>query len=38
MTHSGLDPSSDAGVSAKMGLDATRPFGQPFADVAALPE
>lgn len=38
MTHSGLDPSSDGGVSAKMGIDATRPFGQPFAEVAALPE
>ncbi len=38
MTHSGLDPSSDAGVSAKMGIDATKPFGQPFADVASLPE
>ncbi|MBI2917524.1 MAG: UbiD family decarboxylase [Chloroflexi bacterium] len=38
MPHSGLDPSSDGGVSAKMGIDATRPFGQPFAEVAALPE
>jgi UbiD family decarboxylase len=28
-----LDPSADErGVTAKLGIDATRPFGQPFAD------
>lgn len=28
-----LDPSADArGVTAKLGIDATRPFGEPFAD------
>ncbi|HET7340412.1 MAG TPA: UbiD family decarboxylase [Methylomirabilota bacterium] len=28
-----LDPSADdRGVSAKLGIDATRPFGEPFAD------
>jgi UbiD family decarboxylase len=28
-----LDPSADdRGVTAKLGIDATRPFGQPFAD------
>jgi 3-polyprenyl-4-hydroxybenzoate decarboxylase len=28
-----LDPSADErGVTAKLGIDATRPFGQPFAE------
>jgi 3-polyprenyl-4-hydroxybenzoate decarboxylase len=28
-----LDPSADdAGITSKMGIDATCPFGQPFAD------
>ena len=28
-----LDPSADdRGVTAKLGIDATRPFGEPFAD------
>jgi len=28
-----LDPSASAeGVTAKIGIDATRPFGQPFAE------
>ena len=28
-----LDPSADErGVTAKLGIDATRPFGEPFAE------
>jgi 3-polyprenyl-4-hydroxybenzoate decarboxylase len=28
-----LDPSADErGLTAKLGIDATRPFGQPFAE------
>lgn len=38
MMSTGLDPSCGGGVTAKMGIDATRPFGQPFPDVARLPE
>jgi UbiD family decarboxylase len=33
-----LDPSADdRGVTAKLGIDATRPFGQPFADKLVMP-
>jgi UbiD family decarboxylase len=33
-----LDPSADErGVTAKLGIDATRPFGQPFADKLVMP-
>ena len=33
-----LDPSADErGVSAKLGIDATRPFGEPFADKLVMP-
>ena len=32
-----LDPSADErGVTAKLGIDATRPFGQPFAQKLAM--
>jgi 3-polyprenyl-4-hydroxybenzoate decarboxylase len=32
-----LDPSADErGVTAKLGIDATRPFGQPFARKLAM--
>ncbi|MBI2875133.1 MAG: UbiD family decarboxylase [Firmicutes bacterium] len=33
----GLDPSSDKGISSTMGIDATRPFGKPFAEIALVP-
>ena len=34
-----LDPSADAaGITSKMGIDATRPFGQPFADKLVMDE
>ena len=34
-----LDPSADdRGVTAKLGIDATRPFGEPFADKLVMPE
>jgi len=33
-----LDPSADErGVTAKLGIDATRPFGAPFAEKLAMP-
>ena len=33
-----LDPSADdRGVTAKLGIDATRPFGQPFAEKLVMP-
>ncbi|OGK78054.1 MAG: UbiD family decarboxylase, partial [Candidatus Rokubacteria bacterium GWA2_73_35] len=33
-----LDPSADErGVTAKLGIDATRPFGQPFAEKLVMP-
>jgi 2,5-furandicarboxylate decarboxylase 1 len=33
-----LDPSADDhGVTAKLGIDATRPFGRPFADKLIMP-
>ncbi|HKB26603.1 MAG TPA: UbiD family decarboxylase [Methylomirabilota bacterium] len=33
-----LDPSADDwGVTAKLGIDATRPFGQPFAEKLVMP-
>jgi len=33
-----LDPSADdSGITAKLGIDATRPFGQPFADKLVMP-
>ena len=33
-----LDPSADErGVTAKLGIDATRPFGQPFAEQLVMP-
>jgi UbiD family decarboxylase len=33
-----LDPSADErGVTAKLGIDATRPFGEPFADKLVMP-
>ncbi len=33
-----LDPSADdRGVTAKLGIDATRPFGEPFADKLVMP-
>ena len=34
-----LDPSADdAGITSKMGIDATRPFGVPFADKLVMDE
>ncbi|MBI2918972.1 MAG: UbiD family decarboxylase [Chloroflexi bacterium] len=38
MMSTGLDPSCGGGATAKVGIDATRPFGQPFPDMARLPE
>jgi 2,5-furandicarboxylate decarboxylase 1 len=39
LTGSPVDPSIGAdGLAAKMGIDATRPFGQPFSEVAEAPE
>ena len=33
-----LDPSADErGVTAKLGIDATRPFGEPFAEKLVMP-
>lgn len=38
LVGSGMDPSSDQrAITDKMGLDATRPFGKTFAEVAPLP-
>jgi 3-polyprenyl-4-hydroxybenzoate decarboxylase len=32
-----LDPSAtDRGITAKIGIDATRPFGHPFADKLSM--
>src|SRR5262245_41557188 len=34
-----LDPSADdSGITAKLGIDATRPFGQPFAEKLVMPQ
>jgi 2,5-furandicarboxylate decarboxylase 1 len=34
-----LDPSADdRGVTAKLGIDATRPFGEPFAEKLVMPD
>jgi 3-polyprenyl-4-hydroxybenzoate decarboxylase len=33
-----LDPSADErGVTAKLGIDATRPFGEPFGEKLVMP-
>ncbi|MBI2874840.1 MAG: UbiD family decarboxylase, partial [Firmicutes bacterium] len=33
----GLDPSAEEGMSSSMAIDATRPFGETFPDIAQVP-